>query len=163
MDAIFNLQCKLEGIAKIRGMAAKLARAAGVEPSTVSDWQHKRCLPSFDKLDAIASVFGMTVGELFMASQEESSGRAVPLVVSSAKGTVRDAATSSQTRALEHLSLRHIARFVLEQLDEAARLELFVDFTTTGVDRNPRRESRRRPATAPNISRRPHEDRGKTA
>jgi transcriptional regulator with XRE-family HTH domain len=163
MDAIFNLQCKLEGIAKIRGMAAKLARAAGVEPSTVSDWQHKRCLPSFDKLDAIASVFGMTVGELFMASQEESSGRAVPLVVSSAKGTVRDAATSSQTRALEHLSLRHIARFVLEQLDEAARLELFVDFTTTGVDRNLRRESGRRTATGPNISRRPHEDRGKTA
>jgi transcriptional regulator with XRE-family HTH domain len=132
MDAISHLQSKLAAIGKIRWMAAKLARAAGVEPSTVSDWQHRRCLPAYDKLDAIAPVFGMTVGELFMASQEESSGRAVPLLVSSMKGTVRDAINPSQTRSSsDRASLLHIARVVIDQLDEAGRIEVFVDALPT--------------------------------
>jgi len=146
------LQERLQELLKVRGKSAELARLAGVDPSTVSEWQSGKYFPALDKLDAIAAVMNVPVSDLFVPLGAAPS-RTTPLLVSSVKGSVHDAAHASKARGpAEESTFQHIARLAIEQLDENARVRIFVDCLPGVARRVGRQSSRRSSARSSNSS-----------
>lgn len=56
-----------------RGMRdADVSRETGIGKSTFSDWKSGRSTPKNDKLEKIAKLFGVTVGELINGKEDQS-------------------------------------------------------------------------------------------
>lgn len=57
-----------------RGMCdADVSRETGIGKSTFSDWKSGRSTPKNDKLEKIAKLFGVTVGELINGKEDQSN------------------------------------------------------------------------------------------
>lgn len=57
-----------------RGMRdADVSRETGIGKSTFSDWKSGRSTPKNDKLEKIAKLFGVTVGELLNGKEDQSN------------------------------------------------------------------------------------------
>lgn len=57
-----------------RGMRdADVSRETGIGKSTFSDWKSGRSTPKNDKLEKIAKLFGVTVGELINGKEDQSN------------------------------------------------------------------------------------------
>lgn len=57
-----------------RGMRdADVSRETGIGKSTFSDWKSGRSTPKNDKLEKIAKLFGVTVGELINGKENQSN------------------------------------------------------------------------------------------
>ncbi len=57
-----------------RGMRdADVSRETGIGKSTFSDWKSGRSTPKNDKLEKIAKLFGVTVGELITGKEDQSN------------------------------------------------------------------------------------------
>lgn len=57
-----------------RGMRdSDVSRETGIGKSTFSDWKSGRSTPKNDKLEKIAKLFGVTVGELINGKEDQSN------------------------------------------------------------------------------------------
>jgi toxin-antitoxin system, antitoxin component, xre family (fragment) len=52
---------------------ADVSRETGIGKSTFSDWKSGRSTPKNDKLEKIAKLFGVTVGELINGKEDQSN------------------------------------------------------------------------------------------
>jgi transcriptional regulator with XRE-family HTH domain len=60
---------RIEELRKKRKISqAKVALACGVGQRAVSQWEKGSCLPTCDKLPALANVLGCTINDLFVLS-----------------------------------------------------------------------------------------------
>jgi transcriptional regulator with XRE-family HTH domain len=64
-DAVMVLRARLQDVRDVRGLSAELARRAGVDPSTVSEWQAGKYLPGVGVLPHIAAILGLTMQQFF--------------------------------------------------------------------------------------------------
>ena len=126
-------------------------------PSTVSEWHRGESLPSFDKLDAIAAVLGVTVSDVFHDETQP---------VSLQKGTVLNgaAAALSRPQIQLHDAIAEVARLAFADLSPSARAELVISqFFPETLERTSSREPRHGSGDRPLDLRAPRARRSRSA
>jgi transcriptional regulator with XRE-family HTH domain len=154
-DAVTVLKARLHELRAVRGRSAELARRAGVDKSTVSEWVAGKYLPGFDKLTHLASVLGLTLEEFF-----DLSVPAVPSLKGPANA-LSPPSVSSPLGAQDWIA--HAIVTLIAPLDDSARAEVLAHALTEVVKRVTEHESSSRRTTGRNSLGALHAPRHRTA